>query len=145
MKNNNRVSRLVRQRKSWARLVLPASLIFSAACGGAALAQTALDGSELILPATTALTADMVILKIESAGRSGSYALAVSNTGPVAVTGAMVTDKAGQGEACPSANPLTITGGGVPSGSFTIANLSTPGIALGTLEPGQTASLTYSC
>lgn len=109
---------------------------------GNALAQTALIGSDLILPTTAPSNADMIILKTEASGR---FSVVVSNTGSVAVSGAVVTDTGGAGGFCPKNNPVTIKGDGVPEGSFTIANLSSSGIALGTLQPGQSATLTYSC
>jgi hypothetical protein len=122
-----------------------AGAIVAISVSGGAMAQTALAGSDLILPATAAPAVDMVILKTEVAGRSGSFSIVVTNTGAVAVTGAAVTDDAGLGGVCPKANPVTVSGNGVPEGRFTIANLSRPGIALGALLPGQSATLTYSC
>lgn len=137
------VKRMTRPRnvlKNLARVV-GATMILS----GTAFAQTALGGSDLILPVTASPSADMVILKTESAGRFGSFSIAVTNTGPVAVTGALVTDKPGLGGNCSNSNPVVITGNGVPEGSFTLTNLSGSGIALAALQPGQTATLTYSC
>jgi hypothetical protein len=141
MKNNGKIMGSVRHRQSRARLFLAAGVIIAMSVSGAALAQTALKGSDLILPAT----ADMIILKTENSGRSGSFSVVVTNTGSVEVTGAAVTDIAGLGGICPKTSAVTITGNGVPEGSFTIANLSGSGIALGTLQPGQSATLTYSC
>lgn len=145
MKNNRKIMGSVRHRQSRVRLFLAAGVIIGMSVSGVALAQTALTGSDLILPATAAPTADMIILKTENSGRSGSFLIVVSNTGSVAVTGAAVTDKAGLGGFCSKANPVLISGDGVPEGSFTIANLSGSGIVLGTLQPGQSATLTYSC
>ena len=137
------VKRMTRSRKvpKNLALVVGATMMLS----GAAFAQTALGGSDLILPVTASPSADMVLLKTESASRFGSFSIAVTNTGPVAVTGALVTDKPGLGGNCSNSNPVVITGNGVPEGSFTLTNLSGLGIALAALQPGQTATLTYSC
>ncbi|HMS20078.1 MAG TPA: hypothetical protein PKC46_05970 [Sphingorhabdus sp.] len=108
-------------------------------------AQTALFGSDLVLPATAPSNADMVILKTEATGGINRFAITVSNTGSVAVTGAIVTDTGGLNGGCSKTNAVSITGDGIPEGSFTVANLNQPGIALGTLQPGQSATLTYSC
>ena len=129
-----------------AGLLLAAGSIAAVSVSGAALAQTALFGSELIIPQTPAnLAADVVILKTQASGRFNNFNVIVTNTGSSAVIGAIVTDKGGNGGRCPKTNPVTITGGGVPEGSFTVANLNDAGIALGTLQPGQSATLTYSC
>ena len=135
----------VRHRQSRPRLLLAAGAAIAMPLSGAALAQTALEGSELILPATAAPTADMIILKTENDGRLGSFSVVVTNTGSVEVTGAAVTDNTGLGGVCPKTNAVIIVGNGVPEGSYTIANLSGSGIVLGTLQPGQSATLTYSC
>lgn len=145
MKFNSKIISAIRQRNTWAKLLITAAATFAISVSGNALAQTALEGSELILPDTAPSSADMIILKTENAGRSDSFSIVVSNTGAVAVTGAAVTDNAGLGGFCPKGNPVIVTGDGVPEGSFTIANLSGSGIALGTLQPGQSATLTYSC
>ncbi len=91
-------------------------------------------------------SADLRVVKTNgvSSSFSGStvtYTVTVTNAGPDPVTGAVVTDVVGAGLTCPASNTVTITG----SGSFTIANLTGAGIALGTLTTGQEAVLTYSC
>ena len=121
-------------------------LLVTVSISGPASAKEALFGSELVIPATPAnAAADVVILKTEASGRFNSFNVVVTNTGSSAVIGAIVTDKGGNGGRCSKTNPVTITGGGVPEGSFTVANLNDAGIALGTLQPGQSATLTYSC
>ena len=129
-----------------AGLLLVAGSIAAVSVSGAALAQTALFGSELIIPPTPEnLTADVVILKTEASGRVNSFNVVVTNTGSSPVIGAIVTDKGGNGGHCPKISPVTITGGGVPEGSFTVANLNNAGITLGTLQSGQSATITYTC
>ena len=78
-------------------------------------------------------------------GSTVTYSVLVTNNGPDSTTGAVVTDVVGAGLTCPSGNAVTITGNGVPSGSFNIGNLTSAGITLGTLGNGQSATLTYSC
>lgn len=77
-------------------------------------------------------------------GTTTTYTLRVTNNGGDPVTGAVVKDTPVAGITCPPGGPVTITGAGVPSGSYTIANL-TAGIALGVLNSGQSTVLTFSC
>tara|TARA_R110000787_G_scaffold280905_1_gene391911 strand:+ start:19942 stop:21672 length:1731 start_codon:yes stop_codon:yes gene_type:complete len=85
-------------------------------------------------------TADTV-----TSGTTTTYTLVATNNGPDSVTGAIVTDTPTSGITCPGTNTVTITGDGVPVGSFTISNLTGGGIALATLANGQSATLTFSC
>lgn len=94
--------------------------------------------------------ADLTITKTNGvssvfSGSSVTYTVVVTNVGPDPVNGALVTDVVGARVTCPAGNAVTITGSGVPAGSYTIANLTGAGIALGTLNSGQSATLTYSC
>jgi len=79
-----------------------------------------------------------------TSGTSTLYTLVVTNNGPGTVTGAIAKDTPISGLTCPPANAVTITGNGVPPGSFTMSNLSA-GIALGALAAGQSATLTFTC
>jgi uncharacterized repeat protein (TIGR01451 family) len=99
---------------------------------------------------TVAPSVDLVVAKSNAtsavvSGDSTTYTLTVTNNGPDAAIGAVATDTPGAGITCPAANPVTISGNGVPAGSFTIANLTGAGITLGTLASGQSATLSYSC
>ena len=78
-------------------------------------------------------------------GSTVTYSVVVTNNGPDSTTGAVVTDLVGPGITCPAGNLVTITGSGVPAGSFTIANLTGAGITLATLANGQSATLSYAC
>tara|TARA_R110000787_G_scaffold280905_1_gene391910 strand:+ start:16700 stop:19708 length:3009 start_codon:yes stop_codon:yes gene_type:complete len=80
-----------------------------------------------------------------TSGTNTTYTLTVTNNGPDAVTGAIVTDTPTSGLTCAPANSLTITGDGVPPGSFTIADLTGAGITLVTLGNGQSASISFDC
>lgn len=94
--------------------------------------------------------ADFIVTKSDGAttafsGANVTYSVVVTNSGPDASSGAVVTDVVGTGLTCAGANAVTITGDGVPAGSYTIANLTGAGIALGNLAVGQSATLTYTC
>ena len=78
-------------------------------------------------------------------GSTITYSLVVKNNGPDSATGAVVSDTPGAGLTCPVGNPVTFSGAGLPTGSFTIGDLTGPGIVLGTLGNGQTVTVTYSC
>jgi uncharacterized repeat protein (TIGR01451 family) len=80
-----------------------------------------------------------------TSGSTVTYTVEVTNVGPDPVVGAVVTDVIGADLTCPATNAATITGSGIPAGSFTISNLDGAGIALGTLISGQSATLSYSC
>ena len=94
--------------------------------------------------------ADFSITKVNgtdivTSGLTTTYTVSVTNNGADPVGGATVSDTPGAGITCEATAPVTITGDGVPAGSFTFADLSGPGIVLGTLTNGQTTTLTYSC
>ena len=80
-----------------------------------------------------------------TSGETTTYVITVTNNGPDSVSGAVVTDTPAAGITCPGANPVTISGNGVPSGSFTVADLTGAGITLGTLGNGQAATLSFDC
>lgn len=100
---------------------------------------------------TNAQTADLFITKTNNSttvvsGGTTTYTLVVTNKGPATVTGAIVRDSPGTGLTCPPGNPVTITGNGVPAGSYTIADLTgANGIVLGTLAANQNTMLTFTC
>ncbi|WP_161566053.1 prealbumin-like fold domain-containing protein [Caenibius tardaugens] len=75
-----------------------------------------------------------------------TYTIVATNNGPVNIAGAVVKDTPGTGLTCPPANPVSITGNGVPAGSYTVADLTgAGGIALSALDSGQSATLTFEC
>ena len=103
---------------------------------------------DYLLPIT--LSADLSIAKSDGvatvfSGSTSTYTLTVTNNGPSPVTGAIVTDTPVAGLTCPAGNPVSITGSGVPVGSFTVGNLTGAGIVLGTLLAGQSTTLTFDC
>ena len=117
-------------------------------------------GDALEVSITITATVDLSLTKTNTPGVNGdvdladdgvyqgemvTYVITVSNAGPDAVTGAIVTDSPNAGLNCPSANLVAISGSGAPSGSFTVADLTGAGIALGTLANGSAVSLSYEC
>ena len=80
-----------------------------------------------------------------TSGDTVTYTLVVTNNGPDSLAGAIVTDTPGSGITCPAGNAVTITGSGVPAGSFTLGDLIGAGIALGNLANGESATLTFDC
>lgn len=84
-----------------------------------------------------------------TSGASSTYTLTVTNAGPDAVTGAVVSDTPVTGLTCPATNPVTCAGpaGACPAGALTVADL-TAGITLGTLAasvPNNQVALSLTC
>ena len=107
-----------------------------------------------------AATADLSITKTNTPGVNGevdqtddtvttgdntTYTLVVKNNGPDSVTGAVVKDTPTSGLTCTGTDTVTLSGDGIPTGTFTIADLTGAGITLDTLADGQSTTLTYSC
>lgn len=109
---------------------------------------------------TVAPSADLIVTKTNAFGVNGNvdqandtllygstttYSLIVTNNGPESVTGAIVTDVIGSRLNCAASNPVTISGSGIPAGTYTVSNLTGSGIALASLGNGQSTRLSYSC
>lgn len=80
-----------------------------------------------------------------TSGSITSYTIVVRNNGPDSVMSAVVKDTVVSGLLCAASSPVSLSGAGVPAGSFTFADLSGAGITLGTLSEGQTTTLSFSC
>jgi uncharacterized repeat protein (TIGR01451 family) len=81
-------------------------------------------------------------------GDTVTYVLTVSNAGPDAAIGAVVTDNPGAGLTCPVSATITFGGtapAGAPAGGATVGDLIGAGITLGTIGAGQNVTITYSC
>nr|WP_298895109.1 hypothetical protein [uncultured Altererythrobacter sp.] len=100
---------------------------------------------------TVAPSVDLSVTKDNGAttvtsGDTITYSITVSNAGPDAATGAVLTDTPGAGITCPTTNPLAFTGAGAPAGGpFTVDDLVNGGITLGTIGNGQSLTVTYDC
>lgn len=77
--------------------------------------------------------------------QDAGFAITITNVGAEPATGVVVLEKIGSGLLCPAENTVSIAGHGVPLGSFTLEVLIKSGIKLGTLNNGQSATLSYSC
>jgi uncharacterized repeat protein (TIGR01451 family) len=95
----------------------------------------------------------MVIAKtdskaITSSGSANNYVVTLTNNGPSAADGSVITDVVGAGLTCPAANVVTCTpagGASCSAGPFTIANLTGVGIAIPTLPATGSVQLAYTC
>ena len=115
--------------------------------------------TEITCVLTNSLQADLAITKTNTPANgpldqpddtvvSGdtTYTLVVTNHGLMPVTGAVVRDTPVEGITCPPGNVVTISGDGVPAGSFTVGDLTgSNGIVLGALGAGQSATLSFTC
>jgi uncharacterized repeat protein (TIGR01451 family) len=145
MNDNRNLPSTRKVTRALSKLILMAAPAVIVSVTATAQAQTALAGSDLIMPQSVAPGADMVNLKTAVVGGQDRFSILITNTGQIAVNGAAVTDTVATGGNCPRNNAVTIAGNGIPDGKFTVNNLAAPGIALGILQPGQSATLTYSC
>lgn len=103
--------------------------------------------------------ADMVVTKTNTPANGASdqdddtvtsgvpttYTVVVTNNGPDSVAGVIVRDAPTAELDCPVGNSVTISGEGVPAGTFTIGDLVGPGITLGTLDAGDATTLSFTC
>ena len=78
-------------------------------------------------------------------GQPVSYTVIVTNAGPATATGVVVKDSPVSGLTCPPANTVTCSGTGCPGGAITLGNLLSPGVTMGTMVAGTSATLTYFC
>jgi uncharacterized repeat protein (TIGR01451 family) len=83
-----------------------------------------------------------------STGGTNNYVITLSNAGPAAADGSVLTDVVGAGLTCPPANVVTctVTGTGAvcPAGPLTFANL-TSGITIATLPANGALQFAYAC
>jgi uncharacterized repeat protein (TIGR01451 family) len=97
--------------------------------------------------------ASLVIAKtdgksITTSGSTNNYVITLTNNGPSAADGAVITDVVGAGLTCPAVNTVTCTAAGgaaCPTGPFTMANLTGVGITIATLPTTGSVQLAYAC
>lgn len=102
---------------------------------------------------TISCAASLVIAKTDSkaaatAGSTNTYVVTLTNNGPSAADGAVITDIIGAGLTCPAANVVTCTpsgGASCSAGPFTIASLTGAGIIIPTLPATGSVQLSYAC
>jgi uncharacterized repeat protein (TIGR01451 family) len=84
-----------------------------------------------------------------SSGGTNNYVVTLTNQGPDAANGAVLTDAPGAGLTCPSANVVACsvtTGGAVcPAGPFTMANLTGAGITVATFPANSSLQFAFTC
>jgi Domain of unknown function DUF11 len=98
--------------------------------------------------------ASMVIAKTDNkatttSGSANNYVITLTNNGPSAGDGSVITDTVGTGLTCPASNVVTcavLAGGAVcPAGPLTIANLTGAGITVPTLPVTGSLQFSYTC
>lgn len=86
---------------------------------------------------------------LTSAGGTNNYVVTLTNQGPNAANGVVLTDSPGAGLTCPSANVVTclVTAGGAvcPTGAFTMANLTGAGITISTFPASSSLQFSFTC
>ncbi|MCH6484861.1 DUF11 domain-containing protein [Pseudoxanthomonas sp. LH2527] len=100
-----------------------------------------------------ARVADVSVVKSAAAGPATSgqvktFTVVVSNAGPAAADGAVVSDTPGAGLTCPAAgNPITCaaSGGGACPGAGTLPGLVSGGVAVPVLPSGGVVTFTVPC
>lgn len=122
---------------------------------GNTLTLTAAHAGQAIVCTVTnsARVADVSVVKSTAAGPAVSgqvrtFTVTVSNAGPSAADGAMVSDTPGAGLACPaSGNPISCTasGGAACPGAAALPTLVSGGVAVPTLPSGGTVTFTVPC
>jgi uncharacterized repeat protein (TIGR01451 family) len=97
--------------------------------------------------------ANVVITKTDSkataaTGGTNNYVVTLTNQGPSAANGVIVTDTVGAGLTCPAADAVTCTvigAGAVCPAGLTIANLTGAGITVATLPVNGALQFAYTC
>lgn len=120
---------------------------------------TGLSGSTLTVGASdtaivctytnTRNVADLILTKTDAktttvAGDTNTYTITVTNNGPSAANGAVVTDPAVTGLTCATVS-CTAAGGAVCPASPTVAAFQSPGLTIPTLPALGSVSLTLTC
>lgn len=108
-------------------------------------------GDNITCTITNTPKADLSITKSNGvttvvSGAQTTYALVVKNSGPAAVTGAVVKDVPGTGITCPTGNVVTCSGTGCPSGTITNGDLlGANGVTMGAMPINATTTFSVTC
>ena len=98
--------------------------------------------------------ANLTVTKTDSktttlSGDTNNYVVVISNSGPSAADGAVLTDVAGAGLTCPAGNTVTcavLTGTAIcPIAPITFGNLTGAGLAINTLPANSSLQFSYTC
>lgn len=125
----------------------------TAVLSNAAIGEIVTTDNTSTVSTTMNCAASLVITKtdgkaITSSGSTNSYVVTLTNNGPSAANGAVVTDVVGAGLNCPGATLVTCTPSGgatCSAGPFNIGNLTGAGIAIPNLPVTGSVQLTYAC
>lgn len=79
-------------------------------------------------------------------GSTVTYYVTATNNGPGSAIGVNLVERLRSGVSCTGSGPIrSVSGNAMPGGSFTIADLTGPGITLTKLDLGQSTTVSYSC
>jgi uncharacterized repeat protein (TIGR01451 family) len=131
----------------------PGPLDNTAVLSSAAIGEIVTANNTSTVSTTMNCAASLVIAKtdgktITTSGSTNDYVISLTNNGPSAADGSVITDVVGAGLTCPAGNTVTCTaaGGAVcPTGPFSIANLTGAGITIATLPATGSVQLAYAC
>ena len=103
---------------------------------------------------TLSCAANLTVTKTDNktttlSGDINNYVVVISNSGPSAADGTVLTDVAGAGLTCPAGNTVTcavLTGTAIcPIAPITFANLTGAGLAINTFPANSSLQFSYSC
>ena len=125
----------------------------TAVLSNAAIGEIVTTDNTSTVSTTINCAASLVIAKTDSkstttSGSTNNYVITLTNNGPSAADGAVMTDVVGAGLTCPAGNVVSCTaaGGAVcPAGPLTMANLTGAGITIATLPATGSVQLAYAC
>jgi trimeric autotransporter adhesin len=117
-------------------------------CTGTAPACTGSTPNTLVAAAASLSITKTDNKTLATSGGSNDYVITLSNQGPSAADGVVLTDGVGVGLTCPTTNPVTCTvttlGAACPVGPLTFANL-TSGLTIATFPANSALQFTYTC
>jgi uncharacterized repeat protein (TIGR01451 family) len=125
----------------------------TAVLSNAAIGEIVTTDNTSTVSTTINCAASLVIAKTDSkttttSGSTNNYVITLTNNGPSAADGAVITDVVGAGLTCPAGNAVSCTAAGgaaCPAGPFTMANLTGAGITIATLPATGSVQLAYAC
>ena len=117
-------------------------------CTGTAPACTGSTPNTLVAGATSLSITKTDNKALAASGSTNDYVITLSNQGPSAANGVVLTDVAGAGLTCPTTNAVTCTvttaGALCPAGPLTFANLLS-GLTIATFPANSALQFAYTC